>query len=243
MLICPVYHKVLLHADHAIHSVSRAAFVRQLSLLRQSGLPVVDPEDLASDAAGPSGIVLTFDDATSDHFDIVRPLLDDFGMRAIFYVPTGSLDQGGYLTARQMLALAGDGHSIGSHSVTHPRLTEVGADEALLEMSDSAAVIENLSGRRPLHFAPPGGIYNKTVQHLAQRAGYLSFRTMDWGYNRPLDRMRIEVVPMTERLGESFLERALNCDWEWAFKLAFRIKRGVRTLQAGYGNAQRRLAR
>jgi peptidoglycan/xylan/chitin deacetylase (PgdA/CDA1 family) len=243
VLICLVYHKVLLQVDHAVHSVSRAAFARQLALVRRSGLPVVDPEGLASDAAEPRGIVLTFDDATSDHFDIVRPLLAEFGMRAMFYVPTARLDQGGYLTARQMLALAGDGHSIGSHSATHPRLTEVGAEKALLEMSDSAAVIENLLGRRPLHFAPPGGIYNASVQRLAQRAGYLSFRTMDWGYNRALDRMRIEVVPMTERLGESFLERALNCDSEWAFKLAFRIKRGLRTLQVGYGNVQRRLAR
>ena len=243
MLICLVYHKVLLQADHAVHSVSRAGFVRQLSLLRQSGLPVVDPECLASHPAEPSGIVLTFDDATSDHFDIVRPLLARFGMRAIFFVPTARLDQGGCLTTRQLQTLAGDGHSIGSHSATHPRLTEICAEKALREMSDSAAVIENLLGRRPLHFAPPGGIYNETVQRMAQRAGYLSFRTMDWGYNRRLDRMRIEVVPMTERLGEPFLKRALNCDSEWAFKLAFRMKRGFRTLQSRYGNLQRCLAR
>jgi peptidoglycan/xylan/chitin deacetylase (PgdA/CDA1 family) len=243
LLICLVYHKVLLQTDDSVHSVSHAGFVRQLSLVRKSGLAVVDPQALASRADEPSGIVLTFDDATSDHFDIVRPLLAEFGMRAIFYVPTATLDQAGYLTTSQLQTLAGDGHSIGSHSATHPRLTEVPAEQALLEMSGSAAFIEKVLGRRPLHFAPPGGLYNDTVQRLAQRAGYLSFRTMEWGYNRRLDPMRIEVVPMTERLGESFLKRALNCDSEWAFKLAFRMKRRFRTMQAGYGALQRHLAR
>ena len=242
MLICLVYHKVLLHVDHSVHSVSRAGFVRQLSLLRQSGLPVVDPQLLAQHTAEPSGILLTFDDATSDHFDSVRPLLAHFGMQAIFYVPTARLDQGGCLTTRQLQTLASDGHTIGSHSDTHPRLTEVDAEEAFLEMKNSAAIIENLAARRALHFAPPGGIYNETVQRLAQRAGYLSFRTMDWGYNRRLDLMRMEVVPMTERWGESFLKRALSCNSDWAFKLAFRMKRGFRSLQAGCGKLQRRLA-
>lgn len=74
--------------------------------------------------------------------------------------------------------------AIGAHTVHHYNLRRLTAETALGEMSDSAAVIETETGRRPAHFAYPYG-YDSAVGPrevaLAKQAGFASAVTTRHG--------------------------------------------------------------
>jgi peptidoglycan/xylan/chitin deacetylase (PgdA/CDA1 family) len=230
MLIFLVYHKVQdLHSDGVIYTVSPTNFMAQLSMVQQADLPILNPHVLSSSRRHrQSGIILTFDDGTTDHFEVVRPLLKEFSIQALFYISTARLNRDKYLTSEQVRLLWESGHTIGSHSHVHKRLDVEPWEQVTQELELSAMAIQKIMGQRPVHFAPPGGFYNRSVQEIAQRVGYSFCRTMDWGYNRLFDSMRIEVIPMTNVLGNYFLSYAINGRLEWILKFTYYIKNVLR---------------
>jgi peptidoglycan/xylan/chitin deacetylase (PgdA/CDA1 family) len=104
------------------------------------------------------------------------------------------------------------------------------------ELAASARILGEVTGERPIHFAPPGGLYSRIVVQEAHRAGYRFFRTMNWGYNRRLRPMAIAVVPMTNGAGMRFLESALRGRGEWTLKLLCNVKNTARGIFPRYGS-------
>jgi peptidoglycan/xylan/chitin deacetylase (PgdA/CDA1 family) len=244
MLIFLVYHKVQdLHSEGIISTVSPTNFMAQLSMVQQADLPILNPQVLSgSRGHWQSGVILTFDDGTTDHFEIVRPLLKEYGIQALFYISTARLNRDKYLTSEQVRLLWERGHTIGSHSHVHKRLDVEPWEQVTQELELSAMAIQKIVGQRPVHFAPPGGFYNRGVQEIAQRVGYSFCRTMDWGYNKLFDSMRIEIVPMTNVLGTYFLKHALNGRLERILKLTYHMKNGLRPLRHKFSYCKIRAA-
>jgi peptidoglycan/xylan/chitin deacetylase (PgdA/CDA1 family) len=240
MLIFLVYHKVQeLHSEGVIYTVSPTNFTTQLSMVQQADLPILNPHVLSGlRGHWQSGVILTFDDGTTDHFEIVRPLLKEFGIQALFYISTARLNRDKYLKSEQVRLLWESGHTIGSHSHVHKRLDVEPREQVTQELELSAMAIQKIVGQRPVHFAPPGGFYNRSVQEIAQRIGYSFCRTMDWGYNRLFDSMRIEIVPMTNVLGTYFLKHALNGRLERILKLTHHMKNGFRNFRRKFSHCK-----
>lgn len=231
MLVFLVYHKIQDRGDDDIYTVSSTSFLAQLSMVQQAGLPILDPRVLSGSREHcQSGVVFTFDDGTPDHFQVVRPLLREFDIQALFYISTAKLNGDKHLTAEQVRLLTENGHTIGSHSHSHTRLDGMLWQQVRQELEVSAIALQNIIDQRPVHFAPPGGFYNRSVQEIAQQVGYSYCRTMDWGYNRLFDPMRIEVVPMTGILGTSFLSCALQGRFEQALKVIYHFKNSLRAI-------------
>src|SRR5437868_2896315 len=80
-------------------------------------------------ASADTVVSLTFDDGLADQYD-ARPMLEELGLNATFFVNTGRLGRSGYLTTAQLVELQAAGHEIGGHTVNHARLPAVEADEA-----------------------------------------------------------------------------------------------------------------
>jgi peptidoglycan/xylan/chitin deacetylase (PgdA/CDA1 family) len=84
---------------------------------------------------------------------------------------------------------------VGSHSRFHPILPRCSEEEARREIVDSKRELEQLTGRSCRHFAYPGGAYDARERALVERAGYLSARTVDIGWNRSrTDPYRLRVL-------------------------------------------------
>jgi peptidoglycan/xylan/chitin deacetylase (PgdA/CDA1 family) len=64
------------------------------------------------------------------------------------------------------------GSTVEAHSITHPDLTTISADQVRTELCGSADTIEQVTGRRPTLFRPPYGKYDATVQSIAWECGY-----------------------------------------------------------------------
>jgi peptidoglycan/xylan/chitin deacetylase (PgdA/CDA1 family) len=215
-------------------------------MAQDAGLPILNPGALVGQREdSQTGVLFTFDDGTRDHFEVVRPLLRQYGIRALFYVSTAKLDRTKYLTSDEVRALSEEGHTIGSHSSTHRRLDVLPLEELREELELSATAIQNLIGQWPIHFAPPGGFYNSNFERVAQEAGYSFCRTMDWGYNRVFNPMRIEGIPMIPAVGSYILKSAIQGRSDWKLKIVCSLKNGLRTSlsNSGYNKLRSSIAR
>jgi peptidoglycan/xylan/chitin deacetylase (PgdA/CDA1 family) len=81
--------------------------------------------------------------------------------------------------------LVDDGLTIGSHTCTHVRLTEIDADTARNEIAASKAELESMLGREVRHFAYPYGLFDDAVRAMVSQAGYASACSTRSGFNRP----------------------------------------------------------
>jgi len=70
--------------------------------------------------------------------------------------------------------------SIGSHTVTHPRLANMSADEQEVELSSSKTKLEKLIEKNVKHFAYPFGNHNADSVRLAENCGYKT-AVIAWG--------------------------------------------------------------
>jgi len=172
-----------------LHGVSKAqadSFVRLLdSIAATSGfLTVAEAEArllgaARADDTGRVPFLLSLDDGFLSNFDVVRPILNQRGLKALFFVCPGLIDLapaeqadavaqnlfgGSPLNAVEPLmgwdeitALAGDGHVIGAHSMTHARLSAIDGDRLEDEVRTSGERIVEVAGTTPRWFAWPFG--------------------------------------------------------------------------------------
>ena len=118
--------------------------------------------------------MLTFDDGMASNYDVAAPLLEEAGMRGVFFVvPHFSLcDEDAArefyverirnrrpgltsMTPEQIRDLSERGHTIGNHTLTHARLSETPASSLESEILKSAEIIESWVGRRVEAFSWP----------------------------------------------------------------------------------------
>jgi peptidoglycan/xylan/chitin deacetylase (PgdA/CDA1 family) len=162
--------------------VAPERFRRQLDLLLDAGFEVVTVAELAERAAGgppPPGLAaLSFDDGMESNHRVVLPMLREAGVAATVYVVSGWIgephphlrDGSRLMTADELREMARAGIELGSHSVTHPDLTTVSAEECNREVADSVAAIEELSGRTVRTFAYPYCRYDDAAVAAVRRA-------------------------------------------------------------------------
>jgi len=97
-------------------------------------------------------LALTFDDGPSQWTPMVRQLLRDHNARATFFL----IGQRVREHPEEARAIVADGHEVGSHTLTHPRLTDLDEGEARREIEEGVAAVEEVLGTRPRLFRPPG---------------------------------------------------------------------------------------
>jgi peptidoglycan/xylan/chitin deacetylase (PgdA/CDA1 family) len=186
-------------------SVTPVAFERQLDLLQRAGYRGATFADAVRDP-GERTVAITFDDAYLSVSTLGKPLLDAAGYPATVYAPTAYLDTperplawdgiGQWLGGeheQELLPMSWDqlgelrdaGWEIGSHTRTHPHLTQVGDDTALREeLTESRAEIERRLGRCDT-LAYPYGDHDDRVVEAAAAAGYAAAGTLPGRLPRP----------------------------------------------------------
>jgi peptidoglycan/xylan/chitin deacetylase (PgdA/CDA1 family) len=83
--------------------------------------------------------------------------------------------------------LVAAGFECGAHSMTHPRLTAVTADECRRELEEPRRLLERRLGCAIPHFAYPFGRYDQRVQAMVAEAGYRSACSVRSGLSGPDD--------------------------------------------------------
>lgn len=89
----------------------------------------------------------------------------------------------------QVVALRTAGHAIGSHTMTHPNLAHVSADDVRRELEDSKRVLEACLGEPVRHFSYPNPAltphWSPQTRAMTEELGYRTAVTCDCSRARP----------------------------------------------------------
>lgn len=158
------YHELAPVASKDVYTLTPAAFAAHLALARAT----------RPDSAG----VITFDDAHQSQFHCALPLLSATQTTAQFFVPTARVGHDRQTaTWSQLQELARLGHRIGSHSHTHPLLTQCTPAALRQELELSKKLLEDRLGISIDAISLPGGRGSRRVLNACAEAGYLRVYT------------------------------------------------------------------
>jgi peptidoglycan-N-acetylglucosamine deacetylase len=125
-------------------------------------------------------IALTFDDGPSQWTAEVVEFLREHDARATFFL----IGQRVRERPDDVRLILDAGHEVGSHTMTHPRLTEIGDDEVRREIQDGARAVAEVAGERPRLFRAPGFYADERVlaivEELELDAVFADVDPKDW---------------------------------------------------------------
>ncbi len=152
-----------------------------LFLLLASCAPVAAPVPTATPAVSPQDpiVSITFDDGDADNFP-VGALLQQYGLHATFYIPSGLVGKPGYMTWDQLTTLQAAGNEIGGHSLDHIKLSGLDTTQLHHEICDDKTNLTD-HGFNPVSFAYPFGNYDPNVKEMLKECGYAGARTVHDG--------------------------------------------------------------
>ncbi len=145
------------------------------------------------------GLILTFDDGYRSAYEVVYPLLEKYGFKGWFFIPSGLIDIAAdkqpklinkhkirpkqyqyessrvFLTWEQILELD-KGHFIGCHTLTHCRLNSSLSDDQLYqEIVDLKQLLERKLNHEITAFSWVGGeeaSYSRRAAEVIRKANY-----------------------------------------------------------------------
>lgn len=229
-------------------AVSMQRFREQLDFLAAEGYATPTMGELV---AAPSGmwsgrtVVITFDDGYADNLAASEELLKR-GMRASWFIVSGSVGRsplwqddgrpaGRLLNAAELRDIHESGMEIGSHTVSHVRLTE--ADDACLtqELADSKTALEEMLGQAVSSFAYPYGAWDARCSEAVKQAGYTAACTTRSGWalrdKHPytLRRLTVYNLDTARSLARKLALAANDVGWRTLLGQSFRAPRFSRS--------------
>lgn len=180
-----MYHSVEGASEDPYHlCVTPERFAGQMRWLTNRGLRGVSVDTLLSAVRAGRGrglVGITFDDGYLSVLRNAVPELLRHDFTATMFIVSGLL--GGtnewdgrpvwpLMSAQQVAEVAAAGMEIGSHSVTHPRLTSLGARRLRAEISESRSMLSDLLGCPVRGFAYPYGDMSPAARHAVEDTGY-----------------------------------------------------------------------
>jgi peptidoglycan/xylan/chitin deacetylase (PgdA/CDA1 family) len=127
-------------------------------------------------------ICLTFDDGWRGNYLHAYPILQEYGLKATFFIATDLVGKPFYMTWEDIKEMASSDMSIQSHTVTHQPLAHMGVERVLFELSESKRVIEERLEQEVKHLSLPHGSKNGRTWPIAKEIGYQSICTSDIGF-------------------------------------------------------------
>ncbi len=169
-------------------SLSPELFSRQMQFLKDGGFTVMDLVELAKilgdGAALPErAVVLTFDDGFESFYTSAFPVLCRLGFPATVFVVVDYVGRKNdwpgqprwvevrpLMNWQQLSEISSHGIAIGSHTLTHPVLSELDSESLWREIYLSKARLEERLGGRVQAFSYPYGIYSPALKTAISRA-------------------------------------------------------------------------
>ncbi len=127
---------------------------------------------------------ITFDDGYRSVYEHAYPILAERGLTGTIYIVADCIGginewdrragdmQEEMMTADQIREMSDNGFEIGSHTLTHPRLSNLSDEQLEREIRDSKHKLEDIIGRKVVSFSYPYGDYDNRAIEVAKSSGY-----------------------------------------------------------------------
>jgi len=158
-----------------------------------------------------TGVAVTFDDGFCDFHRNALPILTRWNIPAAMFVVSQRIGKSNdwmhkrgfperpLLSLRKLQDVRDAGITIGSHTCSHARLSDISSNAERLddELGASKQELEELLGQDVEHFAYPYGLYDEQTIAAVKKAGYKTACSTRSGFNReninPLLLRRLEI--------------------------------------------------
>ena len=191
-------------------NISLQEFVQQLDLLQAYGWTSLCARQLSKPASQlpKKTVIITFDDGYANNFCAFEELVKR-NMFASWFIVTHDIGRISswsdsdapstkLLESKQLLDMQAAGMEIGSHSLSHCRLTEASSEQVKAELVQSRHYLSDLLNTSVTSFAYPYGLYNSSVLSATKSAGYQVAFTTSSGFglvnNNPLEVRRVSIM-------------------------------------------------
>jgi peptidoglycan/xylan/chitin deacetylase (PgdA/CDA1 family) len=198
-----MYHHVAVSAHQSRYYVSPEKFEEQIKLLHDWQYTPIETGMLVraitkGASLPPHPIIITFDDANQDNYTNAFPIMKKYGFTGVLYLPYNYIGAEDYLTVDQIKEMAAAGWEVGSHSLSHPDLTNLEPARLRAEIVDSRTKLEDLLGVPILTFAYPFGDVGSSEVDYVKFAGYIAGMgatgfTADQGFSNLYTLQRCEI--------------------------------------------------
>jgi peptidoglycan-N-acetylglucosamine deacetylase len=127
-------------------------------------------------------VAITFDDGPNPQYTPqILEIFSEAKAKATFFM-IGEQMKNHPVVVKQV---AEQGHEIGNHTFSHPKLSQLSIDDCLEEIEQTEKLAEELAGRKPVVFRPPYLDYNQDTVSILQQKGYpmigaLNLEAQDW---------------------------------------------------------------
>jgi peptidoglycan/xylan/chitin deacetylase (PgdA/CDA1 family) len=180
------YHSIYNSSDaefcDPIYSIDVFSFRQQLEVIKKLELEVILISDLNKIKLGTKPfIAITIDDGHDSDYKIAYRILNEYGFKATFYLPTFKLQQDP-LKIEHYQNILSKGHDIGPHGKTHKYLSDLNYDDQFKELHESKETIEIITRKKADYFALPGGKYSNETLEISKMLGYKALLTTNFGF-------------------------------------------------------------
>lgn len=217
--------------------VSPGAFREQLDFLCDKGFRAVGPDALAEALAGGKpgnlparALMISFDDADARALGPAIEALAERNWPAAGYFVAGA--QKTFPAPAQVEDLRRARFTVGSHCMTHRRLTELSAEAMRNELVESRRRLEVRVGCSVEHLAYPYGAFGKRELGAAREAGYRTALSVQRGNrHRRKEALRLRRIMIRPDTSLKRLGRYLGRAWHLEHVLKERLhldRRGER---------------
>jgi len=130
-------------------------------------------------------ISLTYDDGWKSIYSGAFPITQRYNYPGTLYLVTDYLNTSNHMTTSDIRAMQNAGFEVGSHTVSHPHLPLLTANQVNAQLYDSKTILQSQFGPVTA-FASPFGEYNSTILSQISQF-YTSHRSTDSGMNTKND--------------------------------------------------------
>ncbi len=226
-----MYHSVSDSGD--FFGVPASEFRRQVRYAKAQA-DVINIETLLAHMRGKpllrDAVVFTFDDGYADFKDTVVPILKEENVPGAVFVLAGEPDRKELgnnipvLAASDFKALMVPMIEVGSHAMTHKKITRLSESEAAFELAESRRIIEEYA-QRPRFFAYPKGSHNRNTRLQVIEAGYEAAFTAEAHSVRGSDVFEIPRIQIDRTTSFSEFKAKLSPASDWYYAVWHLLKR------------------
>jgi len=109
----------------------------------------------------------------TEHIPAILNTLKNENVKATFYVEGKWAKE----NKKYVEMIQEENHLIGNHAYNHPNMAQISKKEMHMQIDKTNDVLEAITGKRPIWFAPPSGSFNEQVVSVAHD---LDMETILW---------------------------------------------------------------
>jgi peptidoglycan/xylan/chitin deacetylase (PgdA/CDA1 family) len=162
---------------HQVRAGERDRFARQMTKLLRTATPI-GAGDSAAMASRQRSVFVTADDGWKSFVENALPEMERRSIPCTIFMIADRLGESlgdssdRIISESELRELRSSSVTIGSHTLTHARLTPLSDDAAKRELMDSRRILEAALDQNVSLFCPPYGAYDERILHLCREAGY-----------------------------------------------------------------------